>query len=305
MATDMQERNEQTLNDIQGLQNIEHDLFNQLNQPSLTPEQKNMIITKINEVSQMRMNLYNNLNSMYSFFNANVTSSNATLVEQTNAVKIVEEQLNEAKIKLKKMQKNTSNNMRMVEINTYYGEKYSNYTSILKLALLFCVPILFLTVLFKAEIIPKGIFYFIIIILFFIGIIMVGIRILDAMHRSDMNYNEYTWGFDKKTAPSVNSSSPSSIGSITSDPWATAPASSTECLGETCCYEGTMYNETLNQCVPNSYVAPTNAAATTTGTATGTTTGTATGTASSSTSGSGTMMTNHPLTIMQGGFGGL
>lgn len=302
MATDMQQRNEQTLNDIQGLQSIEQELFNQLNQPSLTPEQKNTIITKINEVSQMRMNLYNNLNSMYSFFNANVTSSNATLVEQSNAVKIVEEQLNEAKIKLNQIQKNASNNMRMVEINTYYGEKYSNYTSILKLTLLFCVPILFFTVLFKAEIISRGIFSFIIIILFFIGIVMVGIRILDAMHRSDMNYNEYTWGFDKKSAPSVNSSSSSST---TSDPWATAPASSTECLGQSCCYEGTMYNETLNQCVPNSYVAPTTAATTS-----GTTSGTSTAASTSNVSGSGTgtingMMMNHPSTIMQGGFGGL
>jgi len=179
--TDMQERNEQTLTDIQGLQNTEQELFNQLNNPSLTPEQKNTIVTKINEVSQMRMNLYKNLNSMYSFFNANVTSSNATLIEQTNAVKIVEEQLNEAKIKLNQMQKNTSNNMRMVEINTYYGEKYRNYTSILKLALLFCIPILFFTVLYKSDIISNGIFSFIIIFLLFIGIIVIGTRILDAM----------------------------------------------------------------------------------------------------------------------------
>jgi len=252
--TDMQERNEQTLTDIQGLQNTEQELFNQLNNPSLTPEQKNTIVTKINEVSQMRMNLYKNLNSMYSFFNANVTSSNATLIEQTNAVKIVEEQLNEAKIKLNQMQKNTSNNMRMVEINTYYGEKYRNYTSILKLALLFCIPILFFTVLYKSDIISNGIFSFIIIFLLFIGIIVIGTRILDAMHRSDMNYNEYTWGFDKKTAPSGNSSSP--VSNTASDPWATASENSTNCLGQSCCYEGTKYDETLEQCVPDSYVAP-------------------------------------------------
>lgn len=283
--TNMQERNEQTLNDIQGLQNTEQELFNQLNNPSLTPEQKNTIVKKINEVSQMRMNLYNNLNSIYSFFNTNVTSSNTTLVEQTNAVKIVEEQLNEAKIKLNEMQKNTTNNMRMVEINTYYGEKYRNYTSIIKLALLFCVPILFFTVLYKAEIISSGIFSFIIILLLFIGVIMIGTRILDAMHRSDMNYNEYTWGFDKKTAPSGNSSSSSFSDSnnATPDPWATASDSSTDCFGESCCYEGTKYDETLDQCVPDSYVAPPTIAT------------------------SGTLSGNAKINrfVLQGGFGGL
>uniref|UniRef100_A0A6C0LEY1 Uncharacterized protein n=1 Tax=viral metagenome TaxID=1070528 RepID=A0A6C0LEY1_9ZZZZ len=281
--TDMQERNEQTLTDIQGLQNTEQELFNQLNQPSLTPEQKNTIVTKINEVSQMRMNLYENLNSMYSFFNANITSSNATLVEQTNAVKIVEEQLNEAKIKLNQMQKNTSNNMRMVEINTYYGEKYRNYTSILKLSLLFCIPILFFSVLYKSEIISNGAFSFIIIFLMFIGIIVIGTRILDAMHRSDMNYNEYTWGFDKKTAPSANSSSFSSVNNTASDPWATASENSTNCLGQSCCYEGTKYDETLEQCVPDSYVAP----------PTIETSDTLSGTA------------NNNRFMLQGGFGGL
>lgn len=283
--TNMQERNEQTLNDIQGLQNTEQELFNQLNNPSLTPEQKNTIVKKINEVSQMRMNLYNNLNNIYSFFNTNVTSSNTTLVEQTNAVKIVEEQLNEAKIKLNEMQRNTTNNMRMVEINTYYGEKYRNYTSIIKLALLFCVPILFFTVLYKAEIISSGIFSFIIILLLLIGVIMIGTRILDAMHRSDMNYNEYTWGFDKKTAPSSNSSSSSFSDSNnpTSDPWATAPDDSTDCLGQSCCYEGTKYDEILDQCVPDSYVAPPTIAT------------------------SGTSSGNAKINrfVLQGGFGGL
>lgn len=289
--TDMQEKKEQTLTDIQGLQTIEQDLFDQLNGTDLTPEQKSTIITKINEVSQMRINLYNNLNSMYSFFGTNVSSSNAALAEQTIAIGIVEEQLNSAKEKLDEMQKNTNDNMRMIEINTYYGEKYSNYSDILKLSIIFCIPIIFFTVLLRGEIISRGIYSFFIIILFFFAIITIGIKILDASHRSNMNYNEYTWGFNKKTAPPVSSSPPLT----SSDPWATAPSASIDCLGQNCCYEGTNYNAKLNQCVPNSYVEPT------------TTTTTATNSAATNSAAMGGSMSNSYSSsgLIQGGFGGL
>lgn len=287
---DVPEKTEQTLTDIQGLQNIEKDLFNQLNNSSLTPEQKNAIIVKINEISQMRINLYSNLNSVYSFFGKNVSASNTVLAEQTTAIGFVEDQLNSAKEKLAEMQDNTNNNMRMVEINTYYGDKYSNYTDILKLIIIFCIPILFFTVLHRAEIIPRGIYSFIIIILFFIAIITIGIKIIDSIYRSKMNYNEYVWSFNKNTAPSITTTS----SDTTSDPWGTSP--SIECLGQSCCYEGTTYNSTLNQCVPNSYVDST------TTTSTSTTNGSTT---TSTTNGSRNGSSTRNRSIIQGGFGGL
>ena len=107
-----EERNAQTLTDIQGLQNIEKDLFTQLedgmSDETLTPEQKESLMNKINEISQMRTNLYKNLNGMFSVYQNNVAASRDTLVEQSSAVDIVENELTEAKkrmkiIKFKKM----------------------------------------------------------------------------------------------------------------------------------------------------------------------------------------------------------
>ena len=54
------------------------------------------IVNKINEISQMRMNLYSNLQNSYSFYQQNVSSSRNTLEEQSAAVGIVEQELNEA-----------------------------------------------------------------------------------------------------------------------------------------------------------------------------------------------------------------
>jgi len=106
-----------------------------------------------------------------------------------------------------------------------------------------------------------------------------------------MNYNEYTWGFDKKTAPSVSSSPPLN----SSDPWATAPSTSIDCLGQNCCYEGTNYNANLNKCVPNSYVEPT----------TSTTANSAATTANSAKTNVSMLNSYSSSGIVQGGFGGL
>jgi len=248
-TNNLEERNEQTLTDIQGLQSVEKELFNQLNSGlsdgTLTPEKKNDIITKINEISQMRVNLYKNMNSVSSFYSSNVASSNAVLAEQTVAVGIIEQELNAAKKRLSQLENDSNQKMRMMQINTYYGDKYSTSVDILKRLLLFCIPILFFTVLFRAGFIPKSIYNIILIVLLVWGLISVGRKIVDASFRDNMNYQEYAWEFDKTSAP-ANNKAFSSQGNM--DPW--AATSSITCLGSNCCYDGTTYVESLNQCVP-------------------------------------------------------
>ena len=57
----MQDRNQQTLADIANLQQIEQELYSSLEKNAttntLTQEEKDQIISKINEISQMRINL--------------------------------------------------------------------------------------------------------------------------------------------------------------------------------------------------------------------------------------------------------
>ena len=295
--SDMQSRNEQTLTDIQGLQTIEQELFTQLNtgltQKTLTPAQQNSIIAKINDVSQMRINLYKNLDSVYSFFGKNAASSNAALAEQTVAIGVVEQELNSAKERISDIQNDANNTMRQIQINTYYGEKYSYHTEILKKIILFCIPVLLLSILYKADLIPSSIYSVLIVIVIVWGCISVGYQIINALYRDNMNYNEYNWHFDKSTAP-PNNTSDSGNGS---DPW--GGALSIACLGQNCCYEGTTYNDTLSQCVPNDVAA---SMAATAATAAAAATAADTGAAAGGEGGSG--WGSH-FQLPQGGFGGL
>jgi hypothetical protein len=116
----------------------------------------------------------------------------------------------------------------------------------LKLLILFCIPIIFFTLLFNAELLPKGIYNIILVVLIVWAIISVGKRVIDASFRDRMNYDEYAWVFNKDGAPAND------IGfdpNGASDPWSNS--SNIVCLGSNCCYAGTTYESTLNQCIPN------------------------------------------------------
>ena len=130
---DIEENNSQILNDIQSLQTLEQELFNNLeNQPDLTSEQQEQIVTKINNISNMRVNLYQTLGGVNDFFKTSLSNSTNTLVEQTKAIEIVEQELNKAKRRLELLEEEKNNKIRLVEINNYYGQKYSEHSDLMK-----------------------------------------------------------------------------------------------------------------------------------------------------------------------------
>ena len=97
-----QDNNAQILNDIQSLQDIEQQLFNSLDEnPNLTPSQQEQIIKKINDISNMRINLYQTLSSVNNYFSTTLSNSRGTLSEQTAAIGIVENELIKSKNKLR------------------------------------------------------------------------------------------------------------------------------------------------------------------------------------------------------------
>jgi hypothetical protein len=242
----MEERNEQTLSDIKNLQQIEQELYNSLetnaNNNTLTEDQKNKIINKISEISQMRINLYANLKDTYTFFQKNVSSSRVTLDEQIMALDIVENELNEAKVRLQLIDDAKYNKLRQVEINTYYGKKYNSHTDVMKIIVIMCIPLLIIGILTNMSLIPQRISLALMVLIIVIGVIAIGYKMVDNAKRDNMNYDEYDWGFNENDAPTDNT------GDII-DPWVLP---SLECVGPACCVEGvSTYDPHQNKCIPN------------------------------------------------------
>jgi len=235
------------------------DLYNELNNPKITSEQKDQIMQKINQISQMRINLYNSIQQMYSSARNNVTETSNVLKQQVDAIKIIENELNASKRRLNLIDAQKNNKIRLVEINTYYGKQYDFYKNMMKIIVFTCIPIIILGVLGNRGIIPEKLKSVLMVIVIVIGCVLFGYQIVDLANRDNMNFDEYNMYFDKSANTATTDAGDGSYGY---NPWAIDMKT---CIGAACCDPLlTRYDEEKNICVPlGSPVTDTAAAAST------------------------------------------
>ena len=239
----VQENNEQILNDIQSLQQMEQQLFSNLeSNPNLTTNQQQQIIEKMNQLSNMRVNLYQTLSGVNNYFENALNTSIGSLKEQIVAVGIVENELNRAKKHLEILEEEKNNKIRLVEINSYFGDKYAEHSQLMKIIIFTLIPVIILALLNSKGILPNTIYYILIILVSFIGAYFFWRRFASIIMRDNMNYQAYNWYFDPNKASS---------GGSTSDPWAGGSDYGT-CVGDACCSPGLTYDPNINQCVTSS-----------------------------------------------------
>jgi hypothetical protein len=239
----VRQNNEQILNDIQSLQQMEQQLFNSLEtNTNLTTAEQEKIVEKMNQLSNMRINLYQTLSGVNNFFESALNTSVGSLKQQVVAIGIVENELDKAKRRLEVLEEEKNNKIRLVQINTYYGDKYAEHTELMKIIIFTLVPIIIVSFIFNAGFLPNIIYYIILIIISLIGAYLFWSRFISIIMRDNMNYQEYNWVFN----PTSVSTGPSD----TSDPWLTDTNLGT-CVGDYCCAPDTAYDTKLNQCIPS------------------------------------------------------
>ena len=239
----LQERNQQALDNISQLQSQEKQLYDSLDDVTISSDQKQQIINKINEISQMRLNMYASMKDMYSYYQQNVAASRSALGQEVSAIDILENELNQSKQRLNLLQDEKYNKLRLVEINTYYGKLYNAHSKLMKTIVITCIPIIILAVLANKGILPTNLYVFLTGIVIVIGVVIIGLELIDMSNRDNMNWEEYNWYFDKSKAPSDTTEG------VASDPWGSV---SVTCIGSACCYDGSTYDDTQNICLPNS-----------------------------------------------------
>lgn len=243
----VEQNNEQILTDIQSLQETEQQLFNSLEtNPNLTKEQQQNIVGKMNQISNMRIKLYQTLSGINTFYKNALSSSVGTLQEQVIAVGIVEDELNRSKKRLQILQEERNNKIRLVEINDYYSDTYAEHSQLMKIIIFTLVPVIILGVLNNKGILPSFIYYILLIIVAFIGSYYFWTCLTSIIMRDNMNYQQYNWFFNASAAPGISSAD-------RIDPWHSNVSIGT-CIGQNCCSSGQTWNSTLNQCVGTSTV---------------------------------------------------
>ena len=237
----VQENNEQILNDIQSLQQMEQQLFSNLeSNPNLTPTQQQEIVQKMNQLSNMRVNLYQTLSGVNNYFQNALNTSVGSLKQQVVAIEIVENELNRAKRRLEILEEEKNNKIRLVEINSYFGDKYAEHSQLMKIIIFTLIPVIILALLNNKGFLPNTIYYILLVIVSLIGAIFFWYRFTSIIMRDNMNYQEYNWYFD----PNSTSTDPTTI----RDPWDGGLNLGT-CVGDACCSDGLTYDASLNQCV--------------------------------------------------------
>jgi len=235
------------LNDIQSLQVLEQELFSNLEtNPKLTLDEQQQIVQKINQISQMRINLYASLKDMYSYYQQDVSDSRNTMNQQMVSVDVIENELNDSKRRLNLLEAQKNNKIRLVEINTFYGKQYDAHKQIMQIVAIICIPVLILTVLANKGILPPKLNTLLIGIIIIIGLFIIGAKIIDLSNRDNMNFDEYNWYFNKDEAPTTSTEEDTNTSG--SDPWETPTYT---CSGAECCYENSTYDEEQNKCIPN------------------------------------------------------
>jgi hypothetical protein len=247
MINNLQEKNDQIIKNIKTLQSTEMKLYSSLENKKLSPAEKKLIIDQINQISQMRINLYTNLKNSYSNYQQNVSFSRNVLNDQMVSVDVIENELNDSKRRLNLLEEQKNNKIRLVEINTYYGKQYNAHKEIMQIIVIMCIPILFLNILANKGLIPSKLNILINIIIIVFGLTIIGYNIFDISNRSNMNFDEYSWFFNVADAPK-----PTPISSISSninlDPWSIPTFT---CIGAECCNDNNTYDKTQNKCIPN------------------------------------------------------
>jgi hypothetical protein len=245
IETNFLERNQQVLAAILQLQQAERELYANLEIPNLSDEERKRIIDQINELSQMRIDMYLNLRNLYTSYQTDSSNLDSAINTQIQTVNLMEDELNYVKINLNAIDQMKIDKLRTVEINNYYAKRYNAYKNVMFVISISCIPILLLTILSNNSVIPSNIYGLLVSLIAVIASYFIFKQYLDISNRDNLNWDSYSWYFNKKDAPKPGDTSNEETNNEDYD-----ESDYTEtCVGPSCCQIGMVYDASLNRCI--------------------------------------------------------
>jgi hypothetical protein len=140
-----------------------------------------------------------------------------------------------------------NNNMRMTEINTYYGEQYKAYIEVLKIVVWFSLSVLILTILKNIGVLPDIILNGLLGVVILSGLVYTLLLSYDISLRDNMNFSEYNWGFSKPKKSDATYDKKDDKGTGMKS---LSDSLGMGCIGMECCSDGMTYDSDINKCIP-------------------------------------------------------
>jgi hypothetical protein len=196
---DIIDSNANILAELNSLKDVETDLYLTLDQVYLnSPTNTTLINTYINKIGgiqTLRVNLYKSLINNYEIYQNNIidTRNNAGIIN--DAVEIINNNLPDVNA----LEDENINNKRYVEVNTYYANRYSYLTDIVKIIIYICIAMLILSSLANNSLIPEWLYSWGLVILLVVGLYFLGTKIILLFNVDNMNFNRLDWHFTPPT----------------------------------------------------------------------------------------------------------
>ena len=238
------------LDKIQYFQNNEQNLITELEKNiangTLTNDLKESLINQIGELTEMRINLYANLNTNSQNTIDNLYASDVLSGHQGQTIIIIENELNQTKSRLEDLNNLKTNNLRMVQINKYYGDKYQDQSYLMMVVIVICIIIIIIKFLHNKNILPDVLYAILLVVILTIGFIVVFWKMVYLYSHDDFDYSKYKWAFNTENAPKVDTT-----GADGQNPWKLPSYSGSGICPSSYnyCGSGTIYDSVKNKCV--------------------------------------------------------
>ena len=236
-----QDKNVELSTYIEKLSKVEQQLIEQISSTKDAKEQarlsNNLVL-----IQDTRTDLINALSSINAYYTQNLTGSSHTLEQQTNAVAIMDKEMEQAKKRLAYINEQKENKLRIVEINQYYSASYAEWTHLVKILIITLVSfaiVINMTSYFPG--LPTEVYSMLMFIISVVSLYYIFVSVISIYSRDNMVYDEYNWNFNKNSAPKMDSAS--SFKNSFKLP------SMMSCIGENCCQDGTLWNKDIGKCV--------------------------------------------------------
>ena len=232
---------------IRELQDVEQSMYRVLrNSPNLDDSAKEVAVNKINDLSSRRESLSNQMRSLGERAKLDLKVDFQTFQQQMRIVEAAERQLNESKTKLKLLNDEKINKLRLVQINTYYEKRYDALGDLSKYFVVFMGIAILFGVVMQKGLIPANVGSIVLAVYFGIGIVVFYLYYADIQKRSTTNFDEYEWKFDRNMTSEEVADYDKGEGDIyTGD----KTENTEDCQGEECCTDGMKYDKGERRCI--------------------------------------------------------
>jgi hypothetical protein len=169
-------------------QNLEAELGNTENS-SVTQQQQ--IADKIADLKRIRTDLLGYLKSLHNEARTKLTNNKYTLADQMAFLQVIEEEIEQTKENIEKMNTEKNNTTRLVQIGNYEQKRYQAYIKVLKYVILFSVIAMVIYLGKERGIIPGGISGALYVVNALLAVYFVLGNVYDISRRDRFDFDKY------------------------------------------------------------------------------------------------------------------